>query len=186
MRETSERNRGNKGQSLIDLMIAMLVLAVGLVGSASLVALSIMSNARSGSDTTSAALAQMVVGQISAIPAGGSVTSVTVQDCAGNSWTIDTSGATSGSGANLTTSGLVDYTQTYSSVPAGYAMKYTVCDASNGLQAVYDLRWNITLLPSGKEELVVVAAQLVASGTSSLPFQSPPVDLRTVVGNQGN
>lgn len=176
-----------RGSSLIELMIAILVLAVGLIGSMALASVALSTNARNRRSSTSTATAEMVIGRISAIPVGGSVASVTVTDCAGNTSTINASGTTAGAGANLTTSGTVDYTQSFSSVTSGYAMKYTVCDATNSIKSTYDVRWNITKLPSSKEEYVVVAARFANSSTTgSALISAAPVNLRTVVGNDGN
>lgn len=172
-----------QGTSLIELMIAMLVLGVGLLASAAMTAVSMKSNFRSKSDSTSTAIAQAVIGQISSIPLGGGTTSVSITDCAGNTTTVNTTGATTGSGATLTTAGIIDYTQSFGGVPAGYAMKYTSCNLVNGQQAVYDVRWNITSIGSS-EELVVVGARFLGTGTDARMF-APAVNLRTVVGNQG-
>lgn len=174
------------GTSLLELMIAILVLAIGLIGAANLAALAIRSNTISKRDSTSAALAEMIVGQISALPVGGGVTSVTITDCAANSVTANTSGASTGSGANLTAGGAIDFTQSFASVPPGYAMKYTVCGVSNGAQYVYDLRWNITLLASGNGEFVVVGVRPANSTSGAVMQYAPPVSVRTVVGNDGN
>jgi competence protein ComGC len=92
IRSLPEFAREEDGTSLIEMMIAILVLAIGLVGSANLAALAIRSNTMSRRDSTSAALAEMVIGQISALPVGGGVTSVTITDCAANSATVSASG----------------------------------------------------------------------------------------------
>jgi hypothetical protein len=176
----------DRGTSLIELMIALLLLTVGLIGSMVLVSFAIGNNTRSKAGSTNAALAEMVIDQISAIPVGGGVTSVTANDCAGNSVTINTSGASTGSGANLTTTGNIDFTQSFGSVPSGYAMTYTVCSVSSGAQRVYDVRWNVQLLPSGRAEFVVVGAKLRGSSFGNALLNALPVNLRTVVGNDGN
>jgi len=176
----------DRGTSLIEMMIALLVLTVGLIGSMVLVSFAIGNNTRSKAGSTNAALAEMVIEQISAIPVGGGVTSVTATDCAGNSITINTSGTSAGSGANLTTSGNIDFTQSFGSVPSGYAMTYTVCGVSSGAQRVYDVRWNVQLLPSGRAEFVVVGAKLSGSNFGNALLNALPVNVRTVVGNDGN
>jgi Tfp pilus assembly protein PilV len=175
--------KSERGSLLIEMMIAMLVLSVGLLGAIAMVSASIQSNFRSKQDSTSAALAQMFIGQLSATSA--STTSVSVTDCAGNTGTVNTTGATTGSGATLTSSGAVDFTQAFSAVTSGYAIKYTVCSVATGAQSVYDVRWNITQLPSGKENYVVVGVQLVGSNSNNASF-AVPVNVRTVVGNQGS
>jgi Tfp pilus assembly protein PilV len=168
------------------MMIAMLVLTVGLIGSMALVSVSIGSNARSKKGSTSVALAEMIIGQISSIPVARGVTSVTITDCAGNNITVNTSGTAGGEGANLTTSGNIDFTQTFSSVTAGYGMRYVVCGVSNGMQSTYDVRWNVKLLPLHKQEFVTVGAQSIGSSTANPLASALPVSLRTVVGDDGN
>ncbi len=178
--------RSEHGSSLIEMMIAMVVLAIGLLGSMALVSVSVGSNSRSRSDSTSTALAEMIIGQLSAVPAGGATATLTVTDCAGNANTTNTTGTTTGTGATLNTNGNIDFTQAFAAVPAGYAMKYTVCGVSNGTTSMYDVRWNITKTASTREEYVVVGAQLIGSNGQNPRFYAAPVNVRTVVGNQGN
>jgi Tfp pilus assembly protein PilV len=174
-----------RGSSLIEMLIAMLVLTIGLVGSVAVVGVAIGGNSRSKKDSTSTALAELVLGRISSVPVGSGVTTVNVTDCASNTDVVATAGTTTGSGANLTSTGNIDFTQSYGGVTANYAMKYTVCGITSGVQTVYDVRWNIKLLASGKEEYVVVGAQaLDTSGTGG--ERAPAVTIRTIVGNDGN
>lgn len=181
--KTNEKLRTQKGTSLIELMIAMLVLGVGLLGSAALTAVSIKSNSRSHNDSMSTAVAKLVIGQISAVPIGGGAVNVT--DCAGNTTAVTTNGTPAGAGANLTASGRIDYSQSFAGVTAGYAMQYTACNSVNGTKAVYDVRWNITSIGTpAKEELVVVGARFIGTSTDA-QLSAPAVNLRTVVGNQG-
>lgn len=188
MRRVHNLGSRQRGTSLIEMMIAMLVLAVGLLGSMAVVSVSIGSNNRSKRDSTSAALAEMVAGQLSAIPAGSNA-SITVTDCAGNNLSINTTGSSTGTGANLTTSGNIDFTQKFSSVTSGYAIQYTMCGVTSGTQALYDVRWNIKTLPSNKGNFVVVGAQVLNSTTASKNdprLFAPAVNVRTVVGTDGN
>jgi competence protein ComGC len=186
MRRVLKFDSQERGTSLIEMMIALLVLTVGLIASMVLASFAIGNNTRSKTGSSSASMAEMVIDQISAIPVGGGVTSVTVTDCAGNTITIDTSGTSTGSGANLTTSGNIDFTESFASVPSGYAMKYTVCGVNTGAQRVYDVRWNVQLLPSGTAEFVVVGAELSGSSYGTALLNALAVNLRTVVGNDGN
>jgi hypothetical protein len=168
------------------MLIALLVLTVGMAGSMAVVGVAIGGNARSKKDTTSTTLAEMVIDRISSVPVGSGIASVTVADCAGNNLTVNTTGTTSGSGATVSTStGKIDFAQSYSSVTSGYAMKYTLCGINSRIQTTYEVRWNIKLLPSGKEEYVVVGAKaLDTSGNAQV--LATPVSLRTIVGNDGN
>ena len=103
MRKAKTRNQG---MSLIELMIAMFVLLVGIVGNITLVALATGGNGRSRQQSNSTAIAQMVTEKISSVKASTSP-NLTITDCAGNSLTI----ATATGGGALTSSGDVDYSQ---------------------------------------------------------------------------
>jgi Tfp pilus assembly protein PilV len=175
-----------RGTSLIEMLIALLVLSVGLVGSMAVVGVAVGSNSRTKKDTTSTALAEMVISRISSVPVGGGVATVQVQDCAGNNLTVATTGASTGSGATLTSTGKIDFNQSYSSVTANYKMQYTVCGVNTGTKTVYDVRWNIQSIGSpAKEEFVVVGAR--STDTSGTALQrAASVNLRTIVGNDGN
>jgi prepilin-type N-terminal cleavage/methylation domain-containing protein len=179
-----KKSRKQQGTSLIELMIAMLVLGVGLLGSAAMTAVSINTNIRSKNDSTSTAVAQAVIGQISAIPIG--TTTATVTDSCQINSTINTTGTSIGAGAPLTANGIIDFTQSYTGVPAGYGMRYSVCNNLNGTRAVYDVRWNVATTANGKEELVVVGARFIGTSASgNAQSYARAVNLRTVVGNQG-
>jgi hypothetical protein len=190
MKRIRTSERVERGAALIEMMIALVVLVVGLVGSVIIVTVAIGSNYRARNDSTSAALAEMVAGRISAVPvcksACGAAATVSVTDCAGNVHTINVSGTAAGSGANLTADEKIDYTQNSGAVPAGYQMQYTVCGVKTGSEADYDVRWNIKLLPSGDEAFVVVGAQAVSSNELNAAVSAPAVNVRTIAGNDGN
>lgn len=171
------------GTTLIEMMIAMVVLMVGVLGSMALPMVSISSNSRNRWDSTGTIMSEMVIDQISSLPVGGSTTTVTVTDCAGNTHTIDTVGSSSGTGANLSGSN-IDFTQSASSVPAGYSMLYTVCGNSTATQTVYDVRWNVQTIRANYTNFVTVSARLSSANSTSNAF-AIPVSLRTVVGNAG-
>jgi type IV pilus modification protein PilV len=182
--------RAQGGMTLIELMIAMLVLAVGLTGLLGLILSAISSNTRNRNDTTATFLAQMVMEQIIAQPASQSPT-LSITDCAGTASSINTTGVTGtvGSGATLYTSGTaptaalvntIDFTQASSSVPAGYRMQYVVC-YSTGIRSTYDIRWNIIQL-SNQTKVVTVSARQLGSTSSNIKLFAPPVTLRTIAG----
>src|SRR4029077_13907944 len=87
--EGQVRHRAERGMSLFELMIAMVVLATGLGGITILLTGSIASNSRNNRDTTATLLAQMVISQISGQHVY-SVGTITMTDCAGTNWTIAT------------------------------------------------------------------------------------------------
>src|SRR6267154_3341897 len=98
--------RHERGMSLIELMIAMVVLLVGIVGSMALIAYAIGGNGRSRQQSNATGIAQMVSERISSQKASLS-NNLTITDCTGTSTTVYTG---AGGGA-LTSSGDVDMTQ---------------------------------------------------------------------------
>ena len=71
-----------RGTSLAELMIAMLVLAVGLAGITILVTTSIGTDNRNSRDTTATMLAQLVIEEIGAQDPNAGATTVPITDCA--------------------------------------------------------------------------------------------------------
>jgi len=163
---------GNEhGMSLIELMIAMLVLLVGVVGSMSLVGVSMGSTGRSRQQSNSTAIAQMVAEKISSVKASTSP-NLTIIDCTGTSFTIYTAAG----GSTLTSSGDVDFAQ---AAVANYQMLFTDC-ATGGMQVTYDVRWNITQ-PTAYVKLLTVSAKKLNAGTDQ-KFFALPVTIRTLIG----
>jgi prepilin-type N-terminal cleavage/methylation domain-containing protein len=163
--------RNQKGMSLIELMIAMFVLSVGIIGNMSLVALSIGGNGRSRQQSNSTAIAQMAAEKISSVKASTSP-SLTISDCTGTSFTLSTSPG----GSALTSSGEVDFTQ---AAVTNYQMLYTDC-GTGGMQVTYDVRWNITQ-PSAYVKLLTVSVKKQNTGEDPKYF-ALPVTVRTLVG----
>jgi prepilin-type N-terminal cleavage/methylation domain-containing protein len=139
------------GVTLIEMMIAMVVLAVGILGAMSLVITAISGDGRSKQQSNSA-------------------------DCTGTIYNVSTTGSSSGTGASLTSSGDVDFTQ---ATVANYYMPYTDC-ATLYRQATYDVRWNIKTL-SSYAKLLTVSARLRSVGSNARVY-APQVTIRTVVG----
>ncbi len=171
LRKKKARARNERGMTLIELMIALVILLVGVVGSMSLVALSIGSDGRNRQQSNSTALSQMLTEKISSVKASTSPV-LTVTDCVGNSYTVNTAAG----GSTLTASGDVDFTQ---APVANYNMSYTDCGTS-GRQMTYDLRWNIQQT-SSYVKFVTVSSRMKNAGRD-LKFFSLPVTVRTLVG----
>ncbi|HVH70548.1 MAG TPA: prepilin-type N-terminal cleavage/methylation domain-containing protein [Candidatus Dormibacteraeota bacterium] len=165
-------SRNESGMSLVELMIAMVVLLVGLVGSTALVAVSVGNNNRSRQQGNSNTVSQLITEEISSVKASTSP-NLTVTDCAGNAFIIST---TAPGGSPLTGNGDIDFTQP--PVP-NYQMLYTDC-GTNGRQATYDVRWNIQQ-PTPYTKLLTVSAQRQNVGRD-LRYFSLPVIIRTVIG----
>jgi Tfp pilus assembly protein PilV len=177
-RRTKHLNQ--RGTSLIELMIASLVLTVGVVGCAALIPIAIGTNARNRQQSNSTVIAQMTMEKITSASAGGAAALI-ITDCAGTANTINITGSVGGTGATVLASGSIDFTPAQGSggAPVGYYMSYTTCGAA-GQQSLYDVRWNIQA-PSSYVKLVTVSAKLKGSGTNAILF-SLPVTIRSMVG----
>jgi type II secretory pathway pseudopilin PulG len=172
--------------SLVELMIAILVLAVGMAGIAILFAGAGTSARRNKVDTNSTLVAKMVLEQISAQDPS-QTSSILLTDCSGVTSTINTAPG----GANVqASSGNIDFSQSYSSVPTGYAMKYVDC--ATGQTTSYDVRWNIVTVSTNavsggiNSRMITVAAHQMGSTANAAGgngvFFAMPVTLRTVGG----
>lgn len=179
------RNKRDKGMSLIELMIAIVVIAIGIGGTTVLLTSTISSDNRSNTSTTASLLAQMVLEAISAQDVNSTQT-LQVTDCAGNTWTIsDAPGTTgTGNGATLTSTGNIDFTQSQSGlVTNGYAMNYVDCSTAGGSKIVYDVRWNVMSVSTNTTSRMITAAAKPAvaeAGQLGGAFFSVPVTLRGI------
>jgi Tfp pilus assembly protein PilV len=194
MRRTVKRkavfkNNSQRGSSLIELMIAMLVLATGLGALTTLITACMVTDTRNSKDTSATLLAQKVIEELSAQNTN-STNAVLLTDCAGNSWTIpSTQGAAApaGQGAALATSvsspyyGGIDFTQSIGTVPAGFSMQYVDCSV-NGTQTTYDVRWNVMTVTANSTRLITASARQRGSTSDGLHY-AIPVTLRAVGGS---
>lgn len=172
--------------SLIELMVAMVVLAIGLGGITILLTGSMASNNKNNHDTTATLLAQMVLEQISGQHVYA-VTPINVTDCAGNAFTIATApGAVgTGAGANLKADGSIDFTQASANITANYSMQYVDCSVAGGIQTTYDVRWNVMSVSTNTTtRLITAAARPLASNVNQFGgvFFALPVNLRGIGG----
>jgi type II secretory pathway pseudopilin PulG len=185
------KRKSQGGMSIVELVIAMAILATGLGAITNLLVVAMATDNRNSKDTSSTLLAQMVVEQISAQHPNSNA-AITVNDCVGNSWTVNTTGGASpnGAGANLITTstatgyGNIDPSQAYSGITAGYAMKYVDCGgvSNTGVPTTYDVRWNVMTIDANYTRLVTASARpLGASKLGGLSF-ALPVNLRGVSG----
>ena len=178
------------GMTLIELMIAVTVLAIGLGGTMALIGTAILTNNRNKLDTTGTTISQTVMEEI--LQQGANATSTfTITDCLGNNYTIDPTSSTSGRGAPLNGNGNIDFTQALNPT-SGYNMNYIVCKA-NGNQATFDVRWNITTLTSSATAVytkrITIAARPVnasANGQYAGLLFAIPVNLTGVAGDYPN
>jgi prepilin-type N-terminal cleavage/methylation domain-containing protein len=176
------------GMSMIELMIAMVVLAIGLGALSSLFVLASATDNKNSRATSSALLAQKVIEQINAQNANVG-TAIVMTDCAGNQWNVLGAGGAApvGAGATLTTNatspyyGGIDPTQGFGAVPNGYKMQFVDC-AVNGRQGVYDVRWNVITLNQYARMITVTARQLGPANRLGNKLFALPVTVRTIGG----
>jgi len=176
--ELKKRNKRSRqsGTSLIELMIACLVLMIGVMGVVSLIPIAIAENGRNRQQSNSTVISQMVMEKIMSVPAG-TATLLSISDCTPTAFSINTTGAAgAGTGATLLATGDVNFNV---AAPAGYSMLYTACGAG-GAQSTYDVRWNIQT-PSTYVKLITVSARLKGSGNNATLF-SLPVTIRSMSG----
>jgi prepilin-type N-terminal cleavage/methylation domain-containing protein len=182
--------RSQAGMTLVELLMALSILAVGMGALTNLLVVAIETDNRNSKDTSATLLAQMVIEQISA-QHPNIATPISITDCAGNNWQIATVGATgNGTGANLVTSktavgyGGIDQSQAYSNITANYAMKYVDCGGvgNTGTPTTYDVRWNVTTIDANYTRMITASArQASAQGLGGIMF-ALPVNLRVVAG----
>lgn len=178
------RHRAEQGTTIVELMMAMVVLAIGLGAITTLLVTAIASNNRNSRDTTATLLAQMVIEQLSGQHVY-SVATISVTDCAGISWNMaNTPGAVgTGNGASLAANGNIDFTQAVAAIPAGYQMYYVDCSTAGGLQTTYDVRWNVMSVSTNTStRMITAAARQTASNANHLGglFVAFPVNLRGI------
>jgi len=169
------------GFSLIELMFAISVLAIGMAALVPLFATAVLSNGKSKTDTTATMLAQTVLEKIAAQPAAAAPANITVTDCSGAILQLSTA---PGAGAPLNGNNEIDFTQ--ATVP-NYNMQFVTC-GNNGRQATYDVRWNIQNIAGNgsRSRVIIVAARPAAASAAggrnrALTF-ALPVTLRTIGG----
>ncbi len=160
----------SRGFSLIEVTVAMAVLAVGLLGSIVVIGVASANNGRSKLHSTAVTLAESTMEKIVAIPANalGAGAETKMTDCTGNSFTIETALG----GSDLITSGAFAGSVDFSKPAVGnYAMVYTTCGTATRVS--YDIRWRIDPGPTPATQVVTVSAKpLVAAGAAqfTLPY----------------
>jgi len=183
--EVSRTNE--RGFTLIELMIAISVLAIGMLGAMSLMLMGMQTNSASKTDTTATVLDQEIIELYSTIKTFPKPGSVTINDCALNGANAHLANlaqsVSPGNGAVLYTTatapstaqvGDVDWSQPAptlaTSTTPGYAMEYQTCSGD-----IYEVRWNtMDMTPAappagstGRLTLLTVSARPVSAVTAT-------------------
>ncbi len=187
-----------RGMSLIELMIAMAVLSIGMLGSVGMIVAGMQSNARNKNDTTAVVLDQQILEMFATLNNYPKTGTVNIEDCAVtgagslHQASLAEGAQPAGSGATLIAAGAnigdIDWTQptptlATSAVP-GYAMNYVACNGDT-----FEVRWNVMTVnpnPPGSTNsrislLTVSSRQTSAKGSSSALLFSQPTTLRTLI-----
>ena len=177
-----KRKNSQAGMSMIEVMVATLILMVSSLGVIGLVWTAILMNNRNKVDSTQTMLAESVIEQVNSTIIGSGSSALT--DCDGHTWTINTA-----KGGAATSGGSIDFTE--ASPPDEYFMNYvlrTPCAPDGAFQAQYDVRWNVLIvgeaeLMSTNTFLVTVGARRQGSTGSRGMIDSAPIAMRVMVGN---
>jgi prepilin-type N-terminal cleavage/methylation domain-containing protein len=145
-------SRGNtirqQGFSLLELMIAVCVLAIGILGGMGVICAATASNGSSKINTAAATLAESTMERILAAPPNAAA-GTSVSDCNGNAFAMSTA-----PGGSPVSNGLfpgIDYTQPQ--IP-NYSMTYITCA---GLS--FDVRWRVDNGPTPSTQTVTVSVK---------------------------
>ncbi len=192
-KNTKRQRRSQRGFSVVELLIAMVILTVGLLGGMIIIVVASANNAKARMDTSAVALAQSTMDRILVISQSAGDLTTQVTDCTGTSHSMNTAPG----GAPLTNlpgsmgSNAIDF----SAAPvAGYQMLYTLCatgaSGSTGAPQTYDVRWRVdnvsSLNPASNNQVISVAAKNVGTngnGLQQAQFFTFPVTLRGLRGN---
>ena len=185
------------GMTLLELMIAMSVLAVGMLGATGMILAGVQANTRNKTDTAAVVLDQQILEQFATLNNYPKAGTVTIADCGLSGGNADLhlaslTATTAGAGATLYTAanaplpsqvGDIDWTQASpvlaTSATAGYAMQYRTCNGD-----LYEVRWNVMLVngsTSNLSLLTVSSRQLAAANTRVAILFSNPTTLRTMI-----
>lgn len=188
------RKRGAQGGfSVIELLVAMFILTIGLLGGMIIIVVASANNAKTRMDTSAVALAESTMDRILVISGSASDLTTQVTDCTGSTHTVNTAPG----GAPLTNlpgsmgSNAIDF----SAAPVdGYRMLYTLCaqgaSGQTGAPQVYDVRWRVDSVSAlnafSNNQVVSVAAKNLGENSNGLQqaqFFTIPITLRGMRGN---
>ena len=166
------------GMTMLEVLIAGVVLVIGFMAMMGLVMTAVASNNRNRMDSTSVMLVQALLENVDATLVGTGTSSIV--DGNGTTWNINTA-----VGGAAVAGGQIDFSQ--NNPPVGYFMNFVVCNGSfqantacQGVQTVYDVRWRVQTVTAGTY-MVTIGAEMKNQGNQTRYF-ALPISLRTYVG----
>jgi Tfp pilus assembly protein PilV len=190
LRGVALHRHDQRGMTIVELMIACVVLMVGMLGIAVLFSTAATATSHTKLDTGGTMVAKMVMEQLSAQDPNSTAV-VQLTDCNNTTWNMTTTPGASPSGAGAPldatassiTYGGIDFTQ---AAVSGYSMNYQDCgNSANGQATTYDVRWNVMTVSAiggiTYTRMITVAARQKGNSNRGSYF-AIPVTLRTVAG----
>jgi type IV pilus assembly protein PilV len=185
------------GMTMLELLIAMAVLAIGMTGAMGMILAGIQSDARNKNDTAAVVLDQEILEQFAAYqnyPAAGGF--ITINDCSTGANQQHRAGAAGGAaplgnGATLYTAATAPFPANVGDInwtaaapvfatagTVGYAMNYQTCNGDT-----YEVRWNVMLVDaeSNIAQLTVSSRQTTSAGNHVATLFSVPTTIRTII-----
>jgi len=186
--------------SLLELLIAMTVLAIGMLGGVVMILAGVQSNARNKNDSSAVVLDQEILEKFATYKNYPTSGFVAITDCSvgaasvHNASVVQAAGP-AGAGATLYTAttaplpsnvGDIDWTQPApafaTSATTGYAMQYQTCNGD-----VFEVRWNVMEVspnPSSRISLLTVSSRQTSAGaTHNATLFATPTTLKTLIEN---
>jgi Tfp pilus assembly protein PilV len=184
MIKSKARKNSQAGITMIETMLAALILVIGSLSMVGLIFRSIATNNRNKLDSTQMMLATSIAEQINSTIIGSGTSNLI--DCAATNHTIDTQPG----GADVESDGTIDFNENIAGNVAknNYHMNYvlrTPCTSTGAPQGTYDVRWHVDIVGSAaqtKTYLLTIGARLKDHGEGNL-FFSVPVSVRVMSGN---
>ena len=189
------------GFTLIEVLLAMVILAIGMAGLLPMILIAMNNNTATRQDAQAVLLAESVIDTIASRPANTDAT-FSMVDCRpaglGGAQTFTANSAVGGAtvvpagSTGYYQPGSIDFSQAASAVPAGYQMTFFACGdtqdttTTDNTQVPFDVRWNVTSSTDNIKVVTVSARRMgnvVAGAGIKTALFTHPVTLRTVVGN---
>jgi prepilin-type N-terminal cleavage/methylation domain-containing protein len=185
------------GMTMLELLIAMAVLAIGMTGAMGMILAGVRSNSRNKNDTAAVVLDQEILEEFATFQTFPSTGTVMVNDCgtgAASQHQASVVGSVLGLGAATYTPanapfpanvGDIDWTQPAPVMATvgtpGYAMNYQTCNGD-----IFEVRWNVMwIFPmngTSRIAALTVSSRQTASANSKVPMLfSTPTTLHTII-----